>query len=329
MLQPPDQPRPRPAVAPPVPGRVERIAPGLRRVLAPNPSPMTLHGTNCYLIGTGAVALIDPGPDLPAHRAALRAALDPGERIAAILVTHAHTDHSEAAAPLAAEMGAPVLAYGGADAGRSARMAALVAAGMPARGSEGRHARFRPDRSLADGESVSGQGWTITAHWTPGHFGNHLCFAWTDRVFCGDLVMGWSTSIVAPPDGDMDQYMASLDRLSALGARVLHPGHGPDIDAPAARIDALRAHRLRREAEILAALRDGPADPAALARRLYRDTPPALTAAAERNVHAHLLGLLGRGSVAADGLPLRTAQFSLSSADFPPLGSGRAPEPLL
>lgn len=317
------------AAAVPVPGRVEQLAPGLRRLLAPNPSPMTLHGTNCYIVGTGAVALIDPGPNLPGHRQALRDALDPGERITAILVTHAHSDHSEAAAPLAVETGAPVLAFGDADAGRSPRMAALVALGMPSRGSEGRDAEFRPTRRLADGDVVEGQDWRLTAHWTPGHFGNHLCFAWQDRIFCGDLVMGWSSSIVAPPDGDMDQYMASLDRVAGLGARVLHPGHGPDIADPRARIAALRAHRLSREAQILAALRDGPLHPRDLAEMLYRDTPPVLLAAAERNVHAHLLALLDRGRVAAEGKPLRNARFRLERPDFPPEGSGRAPEPLL
>ncbi len=276
-------------------GRVERLMPGLRRVLAPNPSAMTGRGTNSYLVGEGAVALIDPGPDDPAHLAALLAALAPGERISHILVTHAHRDHSALAPAAAAATGAPVLAFGDALAGRSPQMAALAARERP-RGGEGADRAFRPDVALADGAVIEGSltdggGWQITALHTPGHFGNHLCFAWGDQIFSGDHVMGWSSSVVAPPDGDMAAYMASLDRLAAAGAARLWPGHGDPVTDPASRIASLAAHRRSRSAAILARLADGPATATELAAAIYTETPPALLPAAALNTFAHLIEL--------------------------------------
>lgn len=278
-------------------GQVRQVAPGLRQVLAPNPSPMTLHGTNTWIVGEGRVAVIDPGPALPAHLAAILAALGPGETVSHILVTHAHLDHSPLARPLAEATGAPVLAYGDALAGRSPVMARLVGAG----GGEGVDTGFVPDEMLADGAKVAGDGWRMTALHTPGHFGNHLSFIWGERLFTGDQVMGWSSSLISPPDGDVAQYMASLDRLAAVGARIAHSGHGPDIADPAARIAELAAHRRQREAEVLAALVGAPADAATLAARIYTTTPPALLPAAARNVLAHLIDLSERGLIAPQG----------------------------
>ncbi|MHA6345098.1 MBL fold metallo-hydrolase [Roseivivax sp. CAU 1761] len=278
----------------PDPGRAEELEPGLRRILAPNPSPMTFRGTNTYLVGTRDLAVIDPGPDDPRHLAALLAALQPGQRIAAILVTHAHLDHSPLARALARHSGAPVYAFGGPRAGRSPRMAALAEAGGLA-GGEGVDAGFAPDIALPDGGRVAGEGWSLVAHHTPGHFGNHHCFAWEDRLFTGDLVMGWASSLVSPPDGDMTDFMASLARLQARPWRRFLPGHGAPVADPAARLEALRRHRLGREAAILAALAEGPETAAGLAARLYRDTPPALLPAAARNVLAHLVDLAARG----------------------------------
>lgn len=283
------------ASAPPRSGEAVEIQPDLRVVLAPNPSPMTGAGTNSYLIGAGDVALVDPGPDDPRHLAALLRALRSGDRIAAILVTHAHADHSPLARRLSAQTGAPMLAFGDARAGRSSRMAAL---GPDLGGGEGVDAAFVPDRSLACGDTVSGRGWTIAALHTPGHMGNHLCFRWGDVVFSGDHVMDWASTLVSPPDGDMTDYMTSLDRLEKAGARRLLPGHGAPVEHPAARISVLRAHRLDREAQILDALGTGPADCIALAARLYTDTPVSLHRAASRNVLAHLIDLQARGRVA-------------------------------
>lgn len=281
----------------PAPGRPEAVGDGLRRVLAPNPSPMTFRGTNSYLLGRGEVTLIDPGPDIPAHLAALMAALDPGERIVQILVTHSHADHSGLVPAVRAATGAPVLAFGDSFAGRSPAMVALAARGLE--GGEGRDAAFRPDGILADGAVVETAAGPLEALHTPGHFGNHLCFRLGETVFSGDLAMGWSTSIVSPPDGDMGAYMASLARLSALRPGRLLPGHGAPVAAPQERLAWLIAHRQERERQILAALHPGPADAAALARRIYADIPPAALPAAERNVLAHLIDLRERGEVAS------------------------------
>lgn len=288
------------------PGICVEMLPGLRRIIAPNPSAMTLHGTNSYLIGTGDVALIDPGPEDAAHEAALLGALRPTERISHILVTHAHRDHSPLARRISARTGAPILAFGDSRAGRSARMAAL---GGATGGGEGVDTTFTPDQRLADGAAVAGAGWRITALHTPGHMGNHMCFAWDGVVFSGDHVMGWASTLVSPPDGDMTDYMASLERLDRVRARLLMPGHGGAVTDPAARIAELRAHRLMREAQILTALGDGPATSGGLAAGLYRDTPPNLMGAARRNVLAHLIDLEARGRVASMGPPGADSAF--------------------
>ena len=282
------------------PGRAVRLAPDLRRVVAPNPSAMTFRGTNSFLLGRGEVAVIDPGPAIPAHLDALLAALEPGERISHIFVTHSHLDHSGLARPLATATAAPVHAFGPSGAGRSAAMTAWAESGGLG-GGEGIDTAFAPDRLLGDGETVTGAGWHLTAVWTPGHIGNHLCFDAGGRVFSGDHVMGWSTSLVSPPDGDMGAYMMSLERLAALNAAVLHPAHGDPVADPAARIAALTAHRHAREAAILAALGDRPQPVATLTASVYRDTPPALHPAAARNVLAHLIDLEQRHLVARDG----------------------------
>ncbi len=283
-------------------GAVDEIAEGVRRVLAPNPSPLTFRGTNSYILGEGRVAVIDPGPAIPAHLDAILAALGPGGEVAAILVTHAHLDHSGLAPVLAEVTGARVYAAGRATEGRSASMQALAATELAA-GGEGLDHAFAPDERLADGQVLADERWQVEAVATPGHLGTHLAFAFGETVFSGDHVMGWSTTIVSPPDGDMGAYMASLDRLAALKARVLLPGHGPEIRDPAARIAELAAHRRARDAAVHDALGPRPQTAAALARMIYTDTPPALLPAAARNVFAHLLYLSERGMAKPDGPP--------------------------
>ncbi|WP_179380377.1 MBL fold metallo-hydrolase [Jannaschia marina] len=279
---------------------------GLIRVLAPNPSPMTGAGTNSFVVGHGDVAVIDPGPAIPAHLDALLAAVA-GRPVRAILVTHSHLDHSPAARHLADRLGGvEVLAFGSPDAGRSGTMRRLAGLG----GGEGVDADFIPDRRLVTGDTVAGDGWTLRAHHTPGHMANHLSFEWMEAraVFTGDTVMGWASTMISPPDGDLGQFMASLDRLENLDARRFHPGHGPSVDDPGARCRDLRAHRLAREAAIFAALPDAPTIPALVAR-IYVDTPPALHPAAARNVLAHLVHLVETGRVRADPHPRPDARY--------------------
>ena len=295
----------------PVPGVPQDVGRGIRRIVAPNPSPMTYRGTNTYLVGATDLAVIDPGPKVPAHLDAILAAIGPGQRIARILVTHAHVDHSPLARPLAAATGAPVFAFGDADAGRSAVMARLAAAGL-AGGGEGVDRDFAPDQVLADGDVVEGPDWRLEVIHTPGHMGNHIALALGDACFTADHVMGWASSLVSPPDGDLTDFMASCRRLRARDWRVFHPGHGAPVTDPAGRLDWLIAHREGREAEIRAALARGPATARDLARAIYTDTPPALLPAAERNVFAHLVDLKGRGIVAPAGTLAAGAVFALA-----------------
>jgi glyoxylase-like metal-dependent hydrolase (beta-lactamase superfamily II) len=271
--------------------------PPLRCLTAANPSPLTGRGTNTYLVGATDIAVIDPGPDLAGHLAAILAALGPGQRISHILVTHAHRDHSALAHRLSARTGAPVLAFGEALSGRSARMTAL-APHLPATG-EGLDLAFRPTARLADGDRLTGPDWELTALHTPGHLGGHLCLQLGQTLFSGDHVMGWATSIVAPPDGDMADYMAALTRLQAGDWQRFLPGHGDAIPDPAARLAELVTHRRAREAAILAELARGPATIPPLTRRIYHAIPPGLLPAAERNVLAHLIDLAARNEVSA------------------------------
>lgn len=271
----------------------------VRVVLAPNPSAMTGPGTNSFLIGEREVAVIDPGPDDPTH---IQAILDMAEgRISHILVTHAHLDHTAGVARLAQATRAPVFAFGPADSGRSPTMARLAATGL--NGGEGADTGFRPDIELRHGEELRSSDWTLQALHTPGHMGGHLSFRLGDAIFCGDLVMGWSTSIISPPEGDLVDYFRSLDLLARLAPRVLYPAHGDPITAPLPRLEELAAHRRLRSAQILGALDAGPGTAAELAARIYT-IPAHLMPAAERNVLAHLLALADLGAVAGDG-PVR------------------------
>lgn len=294
---------------PPI-GTPEPLQPGLRRIVAPNPSPMTWRGTNTYLLGETGLAVIDPGPDSAAHLDAILHAVGPGQRITHILVTHAHLDHSPLSRALAQATGAPIVAYGDAQAGRSAAMQRLADQGL-AGGGEGVDVDFVPDRIVADGEQIDGDGWSLRALWTPGHFGNHLAFLWGDVAFSGDLVMGWATSLVSPPDGDLTDFMASCAKLRGVGSQVLHTGHGAPVTDPAARIDWLVAHRKNRESAVLDALARGPSDVARLTAQIYVDTPASLLPAAERNIFAHLVDLVQRKIVQSDRDLSVSAIFSL------------------
>jgi glyoxylase-like metal-dependent hydrolase (beta-lactamase superfamily II) len=272
-------------------GRVERLGPLVRRILAPNPSPFTYTGTQTYLVGEGEVAVIDPGPDMAGHVEALVDALA-GERVEAILCTHTHRDHSPASRPLQAATGAPILGC-----------APLSLDDSGPRADEAFDFGYRPDRVLADGERLEGQGWTLEAVATPGHTSNHLCLALCEdsALFTGDHVMGWSTTVVAPPDGDMADYMASLERLLERGDRVYYPAHGPAVEDPHAHVRRLIEHRRMRERQIMDRLDLGEGRIPAMVAEMYADIDPRLFPAAGRSVLAHLVDLERRGLVRPEG----------------------------
>jgi glyoxylase-like metal-dependent hydrolase (beta-lactamase superfamily II) len=278
-------------MAGPPPASVECVHPHVRRLLAPNPSPFTYTGTQTYLIGAGEVAVIDPGPDLAEHVDAILAATA-GERIAAIVCTHTHRDHSPASRPLAAATGAPIIGC-----------APLALEDDGPRADAAFDFDYRPDRALADGEALEGEGWQLRAVATPGHTSNHLCYALegTGLLFTGDHVMGWSTTVVSPPDGDMTFYLASLELLLGRDDQVYHPAHGPPVDKPRAHVRALIAHRRMREQQILAKLDAGEGRITAMVETMYREVDPRLHPAAGRSVLAHLVDLEQRGLVRRDG----------------------------
>jgi glyoxylase-like metal-dependent hydrolase (beta-lactamase superfamily II) len=272
-------------------GTAEPLEPLVRRVLAANPSPFTFTGTQTYLVGAGdSVAVIDPGPDEPDHLAALIAAIGPA-RVSAILCTHTHRDHSPAAAPLAAQTGAPIIGC-----------AALVLDDSGPRADASFDPTYAPSRVLGDGEALIGPDWTLRAVATPGHTSNHLCFALDDSgaLFTGDHVMGWSTTVVAPPDGDMAAYMASLQKLHTRSDRVYYPAHGPQVDKPRQLVRGMIGHRRQREGQILKLLAETPQPITAMVPRMYKGVSEQLWPAAGRSVLAHLIDCERRGMVVRD-----------------------------
>jgi glyoxylase-like metal-dependent hydrolase (beta-lactamase superfamily II) len=281
-------------------GKLEPVAPGIRRIIARNPGPFTFRGTGTYVVGEGQVAVIDPGPDLPEHVEALLMDLA-GEEVTHILVTHTHRDHSPAAAAVKEATGAPTYGFGPHAGGRRGE------AGVE----EGGDWDFTPDIVVKDGDEIVGHGWRFEAVHTPGHTSNHLCFALPDQgiLFSGDHVMGWSTSVIAPPDGDMASYMASLDKLLGRRDAVYWPTHGPAITEPKEHVRAFIAHRREREAGIVECLRAGVGQVDAMVERLYLGLDPSLRRAAGRSVLAHLIDLIGRGAVACDGPPSVESHF--------------------
>jgi glyoxylase-like metal-dependent hydrolase (beta-lactamase superfamily II) len=268
-------------------GKIERLGPLVRRLLAPNPSPFTFTGTQTYIVGRKEVAVIDPGPDIPEHVAALTAALA-GERVKAIVCTHTHRDHSPASRALKAATGAPIVGC-----------APLSLDDDGPRDDDSFDADYAPDRVLSDGEPLTGPGWTLRAVSTPGHTSNHICLALreAEALFSGDHVMGWSTTVVAPPDGDMAAYMKSLDKLLARRDAIYYPAHGPPVEEPQEHLRRLIAHRRGREAEILAHLKAGEGRIETMVAQMYAEIDPRLHPAAGRSVLAHLLDLEARGLV--------------------------------
>lgn len=295
----------------PIAGVPLQLTQDLAVVLAPNPSAMTGTGTNTFVLGREAVAVIDPGPDDDAHLAAL-VDLIAGRHVTHIFVTHSHLDHSALAPKLSRATGASVYAFGDSLAGRSATMQTLAAAGSLGSG-EGVDEDFSPDHRLADNSEITGPWGCIRALHTPGHMSNHMSFAWNGALFCGDHVMAWSSSLISPPDGDLTAFMASCQTLMQYGDHVFYPAHGAPIDAPKDRLAWLVAHRKSREREILSALAKGPASSAALVRQIYTGLSPDLFGAAQSSVMAHLLDLHDRNEVTASDPVSRQSIFEITT----------------
>ena len=286
-------------------GRCDRLSPLVRRVIAPNPGPFTFTGTGVFIVGSGQVAVLDPGPLDPGHEAALDAALE-GERVSHVLVTHHHMDHSPLAPKLAARHGAKVFA-------RSP--ATIEPEGGEVRMEAGDDSGFRPDEEVADGDVFTGPGRTLKALHTPGHTSNHVCYALEEEntLFSGDHIMGWSTSVVSPPDGSMGDYIAQLERMRALSFDTIRPTHGPAIEDTKPFLDAYIAHRRNRERQILAEIEAGRTKIFDMVETMYADVDKRLHPAAAHSVLAHMIHLVEQGRVACDGAAGLDTEYRLSA----------------
>ncbi len=285
-------------------GRVDRLSPLIRRVVANNPGGFTFTGTGTYLVGNGAVAVIDPGPRDEAHVQAILEALEPGETISHILITHTHMDHSPATALLQPQCNAPSYGYG------------PHGGGAPdVEVEEGGDRLFVPDHVLRDGDVIEGGDWTVEAVHTPGHTSNHLCFALNEEkvLFTGDHVMGWSTSVISPPDGNMADYMASLEKLLTRNDGTYWPTHGPAITEPRKFVRGFITHRAMRDGQILKCLDDGIDTIPAMVEIMYATVDKRLHPAAARSVLAHMIRLVDQGRVETNGTPDLKAHYRKAS----------------
>ncbi len=287
------------------PGAPDEVLPGVRRVIANNPGPYTYTGTGTYIVGTGEVAVIDPGPNDDAHLEALIAATG-GETVSHILITHTHSDHCGLARKFAERVGAPILAFGPHPVRESENDAPAL--------DEGADYSFQPDEAIGDGAIIEGPNWRIEAVWTPGHLSNHLCFALPQEkaLFTGDHMMGWATTVVAPPDGDMEAYLQSLDRLLARDDEIYLPTHGAPIKNPKRFTRAVRTHRLMRDGQIIEQLKSGKTDIREIVAAMYADIDRRLHGAAALNVLAHLIRLVRIGTVRCEGEPGMKSVYRLT-----------------
>lgn len=283
-------------------GIADELSPLIRRVIANNPSAFTFHGSGTYIIGRGNVAVIDPGPLVPEHIAAIMKAVG-GETITHILITHTHRDHSPGAEPLKQLTGAKTYGFGPHGGGKP---------GMELE--EGGDIDFVPDVKVNDGDIIEGAGWSMEAIHTPGHLSNHICFGLAEEktLFTGDHVMGWSTTIVSPPDGDMSSYMTSLEKLLPLDYHTYWPTHGPAITETKPFVEALIAHRHDRMDQIRACLAEGPLSIPDMVTQMYTDVPEFLHPAAARSVYAHILHMRNGGELTSDGAGSEQDLYSLA-----------------
>jgi glyoxylase-like metal-dependent hydrolase (beta-lactamase superfamily II) len=283
-------------------GVADQVSPLIRRVVANNPGPFTYLGTGTYIVGHGEVAVIDPGPAQDDHLAAILATIA-GEKVTHILITHHHSDHSPLSRPLQAATGAPI--YGCAVAGRHEEGEVKLEAGYD---------DFTPDVSVCGGAVIEGAGWTMEAIPTPGHTSNHICYGLHEEnaLFSGDHIMGWSTTVITPPDGDMTDYLASLALIKARGFETLWPTHGPPIREVSPFIDAYVEHRLERERQIVAQLTAGETRIKAMVPRIYAAVDSRLWPAAAHSVLAQMIALVKAGQVVSDGAPTLDADYRLA-----------------
>jgi glyoxylase-like metal-dependent hydrolase (beta-lactamase superfamily II) len=291
---------------PPI-GVAEQISPLIRRVLCGNPGPFTFRGTASFIVGSGEVAIIDPGPENEAHLAALLAAVK-GEKVSHILVTHTHLDHSPLAKRLKAATGAPILAY------KPQAMVSDDTSEVRLDASIDRH--FIPDIALTHGDVVAGKGWTLEAVFTPGHMSNHMAYALKEEkaLFCGDHVMAWATSVIAPPDGNMGQYFESLRLLLTRDDTIYHPAHGPSRPDPLPLVRAYLVHRQQREGAIVRRLEQGDRTIAEIVKANYADVDPRLHPAAALSTLAHLEHLIEKGRVTTAGRPALDSIYAINGA---------------
>lgn len=287
------------------PGVADMVAHGVRRVIANNPGPYTYTGSGTYIIGEGEIAVIDPGPNDDVHLEALLKTID-GERVTHILITHTHLDHCGLAMKFAAATGAPLIGFGAHPVRDKKHDAPAL--------DEGADYAYAPDEIIGDGAVVEGPNWRIEAVHTPGHLSNHLCFALPEQkaLFTGDHMMGWATTVVAPPDGDMSAYIQSLDKLLAREDEIYFPTHGAPIHNPKRFVRAVKTHRLMRDAQIVEQLKKGRDNIKDITGALYADVDKRLHGAAALNVLAHLIRLVRNGSVACDGEPEMKSAFRLA-----------------
>ncbi|MFC2950364.1 MBL fold metallo-hydrolase [Marinicaulis aureus] len=287
------------------PGVADMVAPGVRRVIANNPGPYTYTGSGTYIIGEGDIAVIDPGPNDDAHLEALMKTID-GERVTHILITHTHLDHCGLAMKFAAATGAPLIGFGAHPVREKKHDAPAL--------DEGADYSYAPDETIGDGAVIEGPNWRIEAVHTPGHLSNHLCFALPDQkaLFTGDHMMGWATTVVAPPDGDMSAYIQSLDKLLAREDEIYFPTHGAPIHNPKRFVRAVKTHRLMRDAQIVEQLKKGRDNIKDITGALYADVDKRLHGAAALNVLAHLIRLVRNGAVSCDGEPEMKSAFRLA-----------------
>lgn len=315
----------------PVYGQVDELSPLIRRVVAKNPNPFTFTGTGVYLVGRGQVAVIDPGPTLVEHLDAVLGALGPDEEITHLLVTHTHTDHTAAVATMVERTGATTYGFGPHGpvpdedpldkvtfdeyftADEKAAIEKEWAETPDELKREGPDVEFVPDAAVADGDVIEGPGWTIEVVHTPGHTSNHVCFALREEkvLFTGDHVMGWSTSVISPPDGDLYDYLNSLRKLLERDDQRYWPTHGPAIDNPQDYVQSFIDHRLHRERQIIDALQGGPSTIKEIVPGMYADVDKRLWRAAANSVYSHLLALHREGRVSAAGEPSLSATWTL------------------